>query len=507
MMMNDRMNDDDSDIKIILPSSSRVNEKRSVIISLETTIENKLKLWRRKLSRRKSSSSTNDDDDDDDDIMPNGDSKGLANKNHIVFRNVTDIQYASSNINTLILNNSNTLLVLELSRCGLINNDMINIIGNCIALRYLNLESNLLTSIPSCLSNLRQLQYLNLKRNQIGAMAGDHQGGYNNQPFISKEVKEVISSLKLLSSNLIYLNTSLNPIATIQHHVYRTVILKSIPSLLALDSHIFSDDEHHIIKSYNIKLDGKHKAGSYSLLLPIKLTTIPLQFYDSLATINTTLKKLIIPLTETPNDYDNLLTTMFNNRIKFMKNIKLFTSPISRKQRLVRRWLLNRRYHVFKKTIPILQAHIRNKLLMWRLHNEMLSILKEENLGHLLVSGNIGLTPEQIKLKVSLGTVKKFLRQSLEKMRHYKCATKIQRKFRTIINLKKSHMMWLQKNMVKGILVTPDALRIVTLELGELFRRRNTGHDINTYKFEDIAMKELIEAVKEHKVLLHLSIY
>ena len=497
---------DNNNIKIVLPSRN-LNTNKKVKISLESILDNKIKLWRRKLSRKHAintnhtaDNDNNDDDDNDvDDIMPTGSSMGLANKYNITFSNVSDLQYISSNINTIITTNSTSLLVLELSRCGIVNDNMIDVISTCTSLRYLNLESNLLTNVPMCLSNLQELEYLNLKRNQIGAIAGENQG-YNDKPFISKEVKDVISRLKILSQKLLYLNMSHNPISTIQQQVYRTMILKTIPSLIALDHYMFSDNEHFIIKSYNITLDTDHTACHYSLHLSQKMISIPSQFYDCLATINTTLKKIIIPITEVSNDYHMALNNMLNRRNKLMKNIRLYTSPICKKQRLLRRWIVSRRYHVLKKILPKLQASIRRKLLLWRINNEMLSILKQENLGHLLISENIGLTPEEIRLRVSMGTIKKFLRNSLIKMRRHKCAIKIQRKFRTTMNVKRAHSAWLEKNKVEGILVTVDCLYGAIAELEDLFRRRNTGHDINTYKFEDIAMKELTEAVKEHKV-------
>jgi len=495
------MENDNNSIKIVLPTRRETSSsnKQSSKKSLENTIWLKTKLWRRKLSRtRKTINKDDDDDNDNNDITPSGECVGLANQYNIILGNVTDLQYSSSNLNILINNYKTTLIVLELHHCGIMNENMIEIIGECTSIRYLNLESNLLTNIPLCLCNLKELQYLNLKRNQIGrsAVTGPETQG---KLVITKEIKEVIVRLKLLSNKLVYLNTSMNPISTLQ--VYRTIVLKSIPSLLALDSHVYSDEEHFIIKSSNISFGTENSPGHYSLRLPTSLIIIPSEFYNYLVTININKQlKLQIPITEVVENYPMLLNNLLNKRYKLLKNIRILSSPICKIQKIIRKWLRHTKYHVFRKVLPKLQALVRRKLLHWKITNEMLWILRSANLGHLINPENNGLTKEEIELKVAMTTIKKFLKHCIVKAKYNKCATIIQRKFRAILNSKNAHLKWLQKNKVKGIIITSDYLYRIINILEEIFRRRDSGNDMNTFKFEDIVKKELTVTIKEDKV-------
>jgi hypothetical protein len=306
------------------------------------------------------------------------------------------ILFRYSHVENIPLLNSN-ILELDLQNCQI--KDM-KLITKFIHLKFLCLSNNSIETIPSSLNHLTSLTFCDLSSNLLKDLHSIHH-------------LRLISSLK-------YLNLNQNPL-TKAISKYRLLILELCPSLLALDFHLYSDEERY---PFFCRFHGtKYTSCSPQLSLePFLRVTYPKQSRTTLVLAH-------------------------NARLHSLYRLISSTSPLALLKKSCKKWLRYAGLRFFIPQITRLQALIRRFLFNCRINKAVEQInLENSELEHEYRFIRYGYLTKFVIL------IQRQWRVALQFKRQTHAVRCLQRWYRSSILYHKGCVEWLHQKNVQSII-------------------------------------------------------
>ena len=312
---------------------------------------------------------------------------------------------------------ANGLVSVEIRNCGLVD---VEFLSPCIHLRYLSLADNNIGEVPQCIADLGQLQMLDLSRNVIA-------------DYID------IMGLQKASPNLLYVSFAGNRVTSLPN--YRKTVIKVAPNIIAIDSHVVSDEE--VPSSYCHTRGSAYSACSRRAL------------------IHESVRACVRCETEATLD------RQISRKVAAIMRLRLANSPAYTIQCALRRWFRYVRIKKYFHVISKLQARVRNFLHHCRLHRELALLMEEIDClqqREEFESKVDGLTPFAV-------TIQRSWRAHKRRRQAYCSAIIIQKWYRDVSIVHRGICLWMKRNHISGLALASSYVAVTRLYLEVMARR------------------------------------